>query len=240
MLVNILSTPRTGSVWFTHHTSKNYNNPSVFFGLFEPAMNSYYKIKNSDGSGSYISDYRPDAFYYDYFLDESQNLRITKVFQERTLPYQEQIQLNFEKFKIAVKHQTIVLDHHVGYEDNNITKYLIDHAQENIWIHRKNKRNQLASFVVALSTGRFTVYDKNHILTDAVPDIEVKYLESLLRKIKIWDSLNKGSDRIVAFEELNFYDSPGFPVDANTNAWSRIGENMKTIIDQLLVEYEKS
>ena len=237
MIINVWGTQRTGSVWYMHYLASQYNNDNILMAApFEDFQNSTYKIKDETGRGIYIYEYRTNAFYNEYYLDENQYLRKRKIYNRRTRsPIEEELRY-LDIFRNVNSDQLVIINHHVPLHRDYMPE-MMALASRNIWIDRKNKKQQLASWVVSWSCKTFTYYDTVSVYNGEVHDCDRSVLEKLLHRIQWWDNYSNKSETI-SFEDLPFSNKPGFPVDGNLNSWNRLSDNMKNTINELVEEYE--
>lgn len=232
MIINIWSTPRTGSVWYSCYQTYLHNG----YLISEP-FNTFYMIyhKSIDGRVFNLPDYEEGSFYIDYFLEDGAYTS-RKVFgkRERTVEEEEQYRLGLiEKLDLSKTH---IIRNHVSPLSESIRKRLLEIGQKNFYTYRKDKRAQLASYAIAFASKEFMLLDENKRTDDLVDDIDTAPLEQLIERIKVWDKLEK--EEVIAYEEMPFQDILGFPVKQNKNHYSRLSNRMIMLIDKLVSKYE--
>lgn len=234
MIINVWSTPRTGSVWYSYWLQTQYVGSVMFNELFNKNnMNLYYYRSNS-GLENHHS-YFDGCFYKDYFIQD-EILSVRDVFDKRSRPpAAEEIYLT-GLLNNCDDSRTIIMHNHVDPIDKSVRDHLSDIAFQNIYIYRKDKKAQLYSYAIALSTRQFVAFNSSQLSDSIVPDIDPISLIRLIDRIKVWDSLEK--DNTLAYEDINFLEMPGLPIKQNTTHRSRLSDRMIGIIDELVAEYE--
>lgn len=238
MIINIWSTPRTGSVWLMHHLKSQYAMPNtrLIAAPFEPWQNSTYRFILPDGRDQFIPQYRDGAFWQEFYLEHGILCSRLNHFQRTRTP-KEEADYNLELFLKIRPDQLVILNSHVPIETVYFNP-MVEMASRNIWIDRKNKRDQLASYAISMSCGTFTYFDRSHVFRDSVETCDRKLLVDIMDRIRYWDDFSKTGHEVVSFEDLQFYNGPGFPVDGNENSWARLGSTIKQDILDLIDEYE--
>ena len=235
MIVNLWSTPRTGSVWYSHYLSRQYSESLLITEMFNRYHMNMYHVRGDDGSIKNYHEFVPNSFYKEYYLDDRNFLNRRSVYSSRTRDIDAEEKYCFELLTNVNQNQILVMHNHVDPINTEIRDYLINATHKNIWIYRKNKHQQLASYAVALSTKKFAAFHKTAVSYEPVEDIDRGPLDNLMRRIKVWDSLPKTD--VIAFEDIQFYEESGFPVDQNIDPWARLSENMKSIINEIVKQY---
>lgn len=239
MIINIWSTPRTGSVWLMHHLKAQYNRPHTLLiaAPFEPWQNSTYRIVLPDGRDKFIPHYQSGAFFQDFYFDGQGILRSRLNYCQRVRTPGQEAEHNLKLLKKVKSDQIVIVNNHVPIEKNYFDR-MLTLASRNIWIDRKNKKDQLASWAISMHSGTFTYFDRSHVFSDQVDIFDKKLLVDLVKRIKVWEKCDKTGHEVLSFEDLELYSGPGFPVDGNTNSWSRLGQQIKDDIMDLVLEYE--
>ena len=236
MIVNLWSTPRTGSVWYSHYLYKQYPTSLLITEMFNQYHMNMYHVKGQDGSIRNYHEFVPNGFYKEYYLDDQSYLTRRTVFAPRVRDIESEEKYCVDLLNRVNKNQILVMHNHIDPINSDIRDYLIKNADKNIWIYRKDKRQQLASYAVALSTKKFAAFNKAAVSHELVADIDPGPLYNLIRRIKVWDTIPKTDT--IAFEDVSFYDYEGFPVDQNIDPWSRLSDGMKLIINGIVEKYE--
>jgi hypothetical protein len=157
------------------------------------------------------------------------------VFAKRTRSIEQEEAYRIDLFNQIIFNVPLILHNHVAPIDEQIRQRLIDIAEKNIYIYRKDKRAQLASYAIAFSTKQFVqFFDKEE--TGVIDDIDPMHLENLINRIKIWDRLPKQD--VVAYEDIKFFNKYNWPKKQNKDYRLRLSDNMITLIDSLVSEYE--
>lgn len=244
MITNIWSTPRTGSVWFAQHIHRNSEQPAVFLREpFNPFRYNLYHTICDDGS--IISDpvYTSGSFYEELCLDDNNNIYVKRVYAECSVDIAQEDQHRYDVFQQRNHTQHIITQNHIYPIDRRHRDYLLTHSTNNYWLYRKDKRAQLASYAVALSTKRFTSYKKMDISNQQISKCDYadmkEYLARLMYRVRLWDRFDKpNNSTIIAFEDIQFYEQEGLPYNQHSNGWNRLSDGIKHLINELVDRYE--
>jgi hypothetical protein len=178
-----------------------------------------------------------DGAYYKKYSVKNGMLIIKNEYASRHRTIEQEEQYLIELLYSLKDPRTLIMHNHVDPINPEILNRLTELASENIYIHRLDKRQQLASYVIAYSTKQFSAWNKSAISDEVVSDINPIVIENLMNRIKSWDKLQKNG-KIVTYEET-LEDSTPVPIlKQNTNHYSRISTNMIDLIERLVIEYE--
>lgn len=238
MIINLWSTPRTGSVWYSKYLCEKYTDSILVTEMFNRYHMNMYHVRDSAGAIRNYHQPIENGFYKEYFLDSNNFLNKKDVYNVRARTIEQEEEYCFELLKKVNKDQILIMHNHIDPINDNIRNWLLANADKNYWIYRKNKKLQLASYAVALSTKKFAAFNKAAISYEPVADCDLGPLKNLIRRIKVWDSFEKNN--MIAFEDIDFFDAPGFPLDQNTDPWARLSVNMQTSIEALVSNYENN
>ena len=204
-------------------------------------MTNYY-MKNADGLMFALNNYENNAYYLEYYLDDGA-INFKKIFEPRIRDSDAEEQHRYELLKNYSSDKKTIMHNHVDPINTEIKQYLMDIAEQNYYLYRKDKRAQLGSYVIAYSTKQFGQLIEGEF-TDKVLDIEPKVLHSLVKRIKTLDdiinNLNDTKAIILAYENIEFFEQPGLPRKQNKDYRIRLSQEMLTLVDELVTEYEKT
>lgn len=234
MIINLWSTPRTGSVWYSNHIAAGYPNSLLITEMFNRYHMNMYHVRDSDGVIRNYHEYVPEGYYKEYTHDADKNIIRHSVYAARTRNVQEEEEYCWDLLKNHNTHQVLVLHNHIDPINPEIRHWLFDTADQNIWIGRRDRKRQLASYAVAMSTKQFAAFKPQLIDNDIVADCDLGPLKNLVRRIQVWDRFEKAN--VIYFEDIEFYEREGFPYDQNQDPWLRISPRMQNIIQELLTE----
>lgn len=238
MIINLWSTPRTGSVWYSKFLSQKYVNSFVVTEMFNRYYMNMYQVRDLTGAIKNYNQPVVGGSFKEYFLDSMNFLSKQDIYGVRARTIEQEEEYCFELLKKVNKDQILIMHNHIDPINDNIRNWLLANADKNYWIYRKNKKLQLASYAVALSTKKFAAFNNAAISYEPVADCDLGPLKNLIRRIKVWDSFEKNN--MIAFEDIDFFDAPGFPLDQNTDPWARLSVNMQTSIEALVSNYENN
>jgi hypothetical protein len=220
MLINLWSTPRTGSTYYSFFLKEKYN--AILINEF---LNPYLMNKNKKN------------FYIEYYVENGTLLnKIARGKNKRTLEEEEIYRTELLKL-IDFQKQNIVMHNHVWPIRAEAYSYLLENTETNIFIYRKDKFAQLASYAIAFSSKIFMLFSQKDQITTSVSDIEIQHLENLITRIKKYDSLVKSIE--IAYEDIDFKEIPNFPVKQTLNHRNLLSKNMIEKIEILVKNYEK-
>lgn len=233
MIINLWSTPRTGSVWYSYYLQRK-NIPSTLLSeMFNRYhMTLYYKISHN-GRITNHHEYSQGAFYKSYYI-ENNNLKYKKVEEPRSRNTDQE-----EEYLISLIDQidtsyTYIFHNHVFPISKDIMDILM-HKGVNIFIYRKDKLAQIASYAIAYETKEFVRFK---IAEDHNQKIEISNYEpikDLINRIKIWESLPKTN--IIAYEDIHFFEQAGMPLKQNANFRDKLSLNSIKNLENLLEKY---
>lgn len=240
MIINVWSTPRTGSVWYSYYL-KSIHSDSVYINeLFNKHHMKNYYMRNSDGLMFALNDYEPGAYYLEYFIDNG-SIDFKKMYEPRTRSPNEEEQHRFSLLKQYSSNRKTIMHNHVDPIDPEIRQYLMNMAEKNYYLYRKDKRAQLGSYVIAYSTKQFGQLIEGEF-TDQVLDIDPGVLYNLVDRIKTLDRIindvNSHNAKILAYEDIDFFERDGFPRKQNRDYRVRLSQTMLDLVEKLTVEYE--
>lgn len=238
MIVNLWSTPRIGSNWYSQYLLHHYlesNRRTILYGQYlnEFQMTGYHKF----GYGDLVYNYEPGLsykyYYYDYLkkainYKPKQGPRLLDLYQE------ERYRLDLLKKHDFDKNPAIFYNH-VQPMSKYAYKYLFDIADKNIFLYRRNIQRQLASYALGYGTKQYKASNVNKVYAD----IEVEYpvLKNLVERIIYWHRLDKTNCEIICYEDLDFSKIGELPKKQNeVDPFVQLNSStQKTILE--LVEY---
>jgi len=233
MIINLWSTPRTGSVWYSYHL-KNLNPSSIL--LTEPFNRFHMDLYYSTNNGKIINQthYSEGAFYKDYSILNGK-ICIQKKYQKRERTIDEEEKYLIDLFNNIDKSLTYIIHNHVSPISEYIFKTLTN-LGKNIYIYRKDKLAQLASYAIAYETKEFVRFNKISSENQNLINItNIDSLKTLIERIKVWDNIDKNN--IIAYEDITFYDLPGMPKKQNFDYKNQLTKESIRVLENLLSEY---
>lgn len=231
MIINLWSTPRTGSVWYSMHLAKTYNAKRIT-ELFNPYhMNIYHK--QVDGKIFNYHTYIDKSYYHEYVLLDGK-LSTKHINAPRTRSVNEEFEYRVDLIKLIKDNDNLILHNHVAPIDESIRQYLSS-TYPNIYIYRRDRRAQCASYCIAYTTKIFANFRTPHQydIIDEVPEIQ---LRQLVERIKRWDEIPKDGD-IIAYEDIEFVDTQGFPRKQVSDYTKVLSQDALARVDKILEEY---
>lgn len=237
MIINLWSTPRTGSVWYSYHLARTTPNSMVITEMFNRYhMNIYVHVANGiiTNHHQYI-----DGSYYKEYLVEDGCLTTRKVYAPRSRSVdEEEIYLWKLLQEVSDTKQNLIFHNHVAPMNDSIRQYLTRRGETNLYIYRRDKRAQLGSYAIAYATKQFALFDKSKLSDVVIDSVDIGPLRGLIDRIRVWDRV-RGADTI-AYEDIQFYDQPGLPVKQVQDYRLRLSSGILQQIEELVVAYENN
>lgn len=239
MILNLWSTARTGSTWYAKYL-QSVNLGSILINeLFNDFGHTQYFCKDAKGNSTLSTQYYPGCFYDELTVNEVGVISVIEKFEEKTRTYDEDVTFMTDVLASRDKSVLLIMHNHVAPMPDTVREMLTASAIHNVYLYRKDKRLQLASLAIAVATRRFNIRNKDGLTTEPIADIDTTRLVQLMDRIKIWDSIPKYKSIVLSYEDIPFVpDLPNFPIQQNQDHFSRLSDNIKRIIDELVTEYE--
>jgi hypothetical protein len=204
-------------------------------------MKNYY-MRNDDGLMFALNDYQPGAYYLEYFINNGY-IDLKKIYEPRSRSPEEEEQHRFLLLKQYSSDKKTIMHNHIDPINPEIRQYLMNIAEKNYYLYRKDKRAQLGSYVIAYSTKQFGQIVPGEF-TDKVVDIDPAVLHNLVNRIKTLDkiiaNLNNPESKVLAYEDIDFFERDGFPRKQNRDYRIRLSQEMLQLVDRLATEYENT
>lgn len=208
MIINLWSTPRTGSVWYSNHLHRK-TLPSIL--LTEPFnrfhMDLYYMV-DKNGLITNHHEYLEGSFYKNYLFKNGRILT-EKRFEPRTRNIEEEEHYIISLLEKLDFNLTYIIHNHVSPMSVDVLNKLMA-IGKNIFIYRKDKVAQLASYAIAYKNKEFVRYSNTEKFREKITITDYEPLRNLIQRIKVWDALPK--ETIVAYEDIDFYQTAGMPI----------------------------
>lgn len=203
MIVNLWTTPRTGSNWYSKHLLaelKKQNNKSI---LLEQYLNQFrlqeYMMSGFVGSVYEYNKFCSYKFYYYDHLSKSISFRLKA--EPRTLNIEEE-----ENYRLSLleKHDftstPVLFYSHILPMSNKAYQKLFNMADKNIFLYRKDIKRQLSSYALSYAISDFYKVKKNY----SGIYLEENIIKGLADRIVAWHALDKTNCDVIAFEDLDF------------------------------------
>ena len=224
MLINLWSTPRTGSVWTSirllNESRELGNETHLMTEMFNRWHMDVYRVVEA-GSVRNVHQYESGSYYVNYSLDERGVIKQDKVYAPRSRDIESEEQHRIEIINSCdINVCTLILHNHTSPLATGVYEKLCAVASRNIYIGRKSISQQLASYGVAMATREFARFKDSTVPLNANdwnlrPDH--KSLEQLTERVLNWMSLvDIDNDEVLWYEKLDFSKSyPGSTVKQN-------------------------
>lgn len=200
MIVNLWSTPRTGSNWYAQYLQKNLD--AILFHQFI----NYYHLINYQKSGynDFVYEYDLKCSYLQYSFDKKkERIIINRKAEKRKLSAddEENHRLGLLDNHDFTKYPSIFYNHIAPVSHKAYSK-LFAMADRNIFLYRKDIKRQLSSYALGYGTKeyKFTGINKIHDNINVSFDV----LKNLADRIQFWHDIDKASCEIVCYEDLDF------------------------------------
>jgi hypothetical protein len=234
MIINLWSTPRTGSNWYSafllnEYKKINKNTITIHQYLNHFHLISYYKL----GYGDWLYEYSKGLYYSTYFynnLKQSIEYRSICGQRERDENAEEEFRIElFEKHNHS-KHP-VIFHNHVAPMSIKAYNYLFKKADRNIFLYRENFINQMSSYALAYGTSVWKPSASYETFSNV--DVDYAILENLYERIKYWHNLDKTNCEIIKYEDLNFSQNE-YALPKKQNLTSSFNQLSKKTQDNIL------
>lgn len=228
MIINLWSTPRTGSNWYSAYLLNQYKKENKNTFVIHQYLNHFHLINYSKaGYGDWLYEYSKGLCYPAYVFNHlKQSIELIGICKKR-----DKDECSEEEFRIQlferhnhVKHP-VIFHNHVAPMSNKAYDYLFKKADRNLFLYRENIKDQLSSYALAYGTAIWKPLTNYKTFSDIT--VEKNILENLYERIKKWHTLDKTNCEIIKYEELNFNQTE-FSLPKK--------QNIKNAFDQLSVE----
>lgn len=203
MIINLWSTPRTGSNWYSQYLYKKYSSENKRTRLYTQYLNQYHfinyiKPKYNDFLYEYNHGCSYKYYTYDYLR---QAISYTSKAEKRIRDSdsEEQYRLELLAKHNYTKNPTIFYNHIAPMSDLAYNT-LFDMADKNIFLYRKDIKRQISSYTLAYGT---TQYKRSLKIYDNVI-VEYTVIKNLVDRIIKWHELDKTECEIISYEDLEF------------------------------------
>ena len=203
MIINLWSTPRTGSNWYSQYLYKKYSSENKRTQLYTQYLNQYHFINYTKlNYNDFVYEYDTGCFYKNYVYDHlRQAISYTSKAEKRIRDSisEEQYRLELLSKHNHKKNPTIFYSHIAPMSDLAY-KTLFDIADKNIFLYRKDIKRQISSYALAYGT---TQYKRSIKIYENIP-VEYDVIKNLVDRIIKWHKLDKTNCEIICYEDLEF------------------------------------
>jgi hypothetical protein len=232
MIVNLWSTPRSGSNWYASYLVNEYQKQNKRTIKHKHYLN-YYHLKNYYGGGGdwvyeYKSGYSHPHYYYDHLF---QGIKKTNIYKERTRNIEEEESYRIELFE---KHNHIknplILHSHFAPMSKKAYDYLYNKADRNIFLYREDFVAQMSSYALAYGTNIWKPV-QNYVVYQNV-DADEGVLKHLFERIALWHQIDKSGGEIVKYEDFDFnYSGDSMPTKQNkVSSFQQLSKKTQDVI----------
>ena len=239
MIVNLWSTPRTGSNWYSFYLYNKYKLENNRTQLFPQYFNQYHyinysKTKHTDFVYAYDRFCSYKYYTFDYLR---QSISYTMKNEERVLDSKSE---ELYRLDLLAKHNhkknPSIFYSHIAPMSDVAYKTLFDMADKNIFLYRKDIKRQISSYTLAYGT---TQYKKSLQIYENI-SVEWDVIKNLVDRIIKWHTLDKTNCEIVCYEDLDFNNISNLPKKQNhVDPFIQLSKNTQDRILQL-VDYFNS
>lgn len=214
MIINLWSTPRTGSNWYASYLCDNYKKVNPKTQIFNQYLNYYHFISYTKPNYTdWVYTYEKDCSYLNYSFDWLQKSIILSVNQgKRSKTPEEEEQYRIE---LLEKHDhekiPLILPNHVLPMSDRAYSYLFKKANKNIFIYRENIKDQLSSYALAYTTQIWKPKRDLKTLENIRTDKGV--IKNLYDRIVYWHNLSKINCEVIKYEDINFTDNTQIKIE---------------------------
>lgn len=240
MVINVLSTPRTGSTWFSMMLTKSLRESDVDTTFLSEPFNPYHhKMYHQITPHGVLNhqNYIEGSFYKKLVLKDGL-LMVEKIYAENAASRDQEF---LEKLQV-IRHanNTLVIHNHISPLDPNILNDLLQISEKNYMLIREDLWLQIASYMIAYHTKKFVSFagqiEQSRFDTSIVNE---RILLDLVARIKtqrlIIDRKNFPFD-LVKYEDIQFKDDEDLPKKQNLNAWDRLCSTDQKIVSKVVLD----
>jgi len=207
MIINLWSTPRTGSNWYASYLSHQHKKVNSKTILFHQYLNHFHFINYSEPNHTdWVYEYEMGCTYPHYQFDVLKQA-INKSYKsgKRTkTPEEEEIY----RIELLEKHNhdkfPLILHNHVMPMSKKSYDYLYHKADKNVFLYRENLVDQLSSYALAYQTTIWKPRKNLPVFKDVKTDEHV--IKDLYDRVVYWHKLDKKNADIIKYEDINFKD----------------------------------
>lgn len=230
MIINVWTSPRTGSNWFCKKLAHDFKAYSIS-EMFNLNLYSYYNTEINN-SIYFMKDYQ-EGFYFTEYSVVNGKIIEQKIYGQRVKDNSEE-----ELYRISLLDkitQTVILSNHASPISEAAYRKLMQIGNKNYYLYRENLEALMESYAICYATKTFIQYGNSKDIETEI-DINVKVYENLADRIIAWCNLDMTDGEIVRYEDLDFneyIDEDNMPVKQYNNKVITISESNKKIIKKL-------
>jgi hypothetical protein len=213
MIINLWSTPRTGSNWYAEFLFTNLKKTNNKTQIFHQYLNYFHFINYSKSNhGDWLYEYDKNCTYPNFEYD----------FLKKSITFQHKLGKRTRDPKVEESHRIHILDNHdqnkfplilhnhvMPMSEKSYT-YLFNKANKNIFLYRENLVDQLSSYALAYSSTIWKPKSNLKVLQNVKTDKNV--IKNLYDRILHWHSLDKTNCDVVKYEDIKFSDYPNIKI----------------------------
>jgi len=233
MIINLWSTPRTGSNWYAEYLSSQQKKLHNRVSILHQYLNYFHFINYiKPGYGDWVYEYKKGYSYPGYrynFLTKAIEPKINNSERDRNPKEEEQYRIDLLERHDHLKTHLILHNHILPMSDKSYN-YLFNKADKNIFLYRENHIDQLSSYALAYGTNTYKKSENYALHKDVYVDKQV--LENLSERIIYWHNIDKKKCDVVKYEDLDFcYETDRMPKKQNIiSSYSQLDERTKNVI----------
>jgi hypothetical protein len=207
MIINLWSTPRTGSSWYASYLFNEHKKINHQTQIFHQYLNYFHFINYSKPNHTdWVYEFQIGCTYPHYQFDVLKKAinHFYKSGKRTKTPDEEE---NY-RIELLEKHDhnkfPVILHNHVMPMSKKSYEYLYRKADKNVFLYRENLVDQLSSYALAYQTTIWKPKKNLPVFKDIKTDEQV--IKNLYDRIIYWHNLDKTDCEIVKYEDINFND----------------------------------
>jgi len=234
MIINLWSTPRTGSNWYAafllnEHKKENKRTIKIKHYLNYYHLTNYYDNNNSF---DWVYEYKPGRGHPSYFYDRlKESISTTLVYKERPRNAEKE-----EEYRIALfekhnhKKNPVIMHSHFAPMSKKGYDYLFNKADKNIFLYRENFVEQMSSYALAYGTNIWKPRKDLQVYENI--DADEGVLKHLYERILLWHTIDKSGCEVVKYENFDFnYQANNMPIKQNkVSTFSQLSKKTQDVI----------
>jgi len=240
MIVNLWTTPRTGSNWYSQYLFRKYTSENKRTQLYTQYLNQYHFINYiKPNYNDFVYEYENGCYYKYYTLDHLRQSISYKNKSEKRIcssDHEEKYRLELLVKHNHKKNPSIFYNHIAPMSDLSYNT-LFDIADKNIFLYRKDIKRQISSYTLAYGTVQY----KQSVKIYENVTVEYNVIKNLVDRIIKWHKLDKTNCEIICYEDLEFDLYPDLPKQQNKiDPFTQLSSNTQENILNLLDYFNKS
>lgn len=216
MLVNLWSTPRTGSNWYSQYLLQQYKSKNPRTILFKQYLNTFhFRNYTKPNFSDFLYEFERGSAYQHYTFDPLRRcITFVMKYEPRKLTEEDEERYRLE---LLEKHDPVrnpsIFYNHIAPMSKEAYDRLFEKADKNIFLYRKDFKRQLSSYALGYGTTEYK-FKKDLPIYENV-NVSYSVLKNLTDRVLLWHRLDKTTCEVIAYEDLDFTMTENLPRQQN-------------------------